>query len=235
MSSDVQSPINSLSVVVTAYNEEECLEIFISELLEFLNTQSQQYEIIIVDDGSTDDTPSIIDKLQHQFKTINALRLEKNTGMGAALKAGFKCSRLDWITFFPADGQIKPTELMTMAQAVLNEDLDCVTSMYFKRNYNLKRKIISAVIHNLTKFILGRDPQTQGIYMLKKSVYDALNLYSNTFLFNLELPVKVQNAGYKFRSVKIRLSPRIAGVSKAMQKPRIMSTLLEMLLVRLKG
>lgn len=235
MSPNVKSPIDSLSVVVTAYNEEECLEIFISELLEFLNAQSQQFEIIIVDDGSTDDTPNIIDKLQHQFKTIKALRLEKNTGMGAALKAGFNYARLDWITFFPADGQIKPTELMAMAIAVLNQDLDCVSSVYFKRNYNLKRKIISAVIHNLTKFILGRDPQTQGIYMLKRSVYEALDLYSNTFLFNLELPVKVQKAGYKFTSVKIRLSPRIAGVSKAMQKPRVMSTLFEMLWVRLKG
>ncbi|MCI5073096.1 glycosyltransferase family 2 protein [bacterium] len=226
----------SLSIVVTAYNEQAVLEIFINQLMHYLQAHVKQYEVIIVNDGSNDATPKIMQSLREQYpQWIELVHLEKNSGMGAALEKGFSRAQYEWLTFFPADGQIKPIELNKMFTVLESSKVDCVTTKYKNRKYTLKRKVISWVFHGLTTLILGQDPKNQGIYLLKKSVYQQLKLYSNTFLFNLELPVKVQKAGYILQEVKILLSPRIAGVSKAMQKPRILSTLWQMLLIRSKG
>ena len=118
------APHVRLSVVISAYNEEEALPLLFSELLEELRGWTS-LEVIIVNDGSLDQTAEVMERLKGSAELaarpevrLVLCSLDSNQGMGAALQAGYRLASEPWVTFLPGDGQIAPAMIPPLCDAV---------------------------------------------------------------------------------------------------------------------
>lgn len=228
-----QAPSNaiSLSVVLAAYNEEDCIVAFCEQVQVFLEEHFHDWELIVVNDGSTDNTRSLVETFAFKKPRVKFAHLQKNSGMGAALKVGYRLATKDWVTMLPADGQIQPKEILKLT--IHHEQTDLVTTLYQNREYTLFRKVVSLGLRFLTAFIVGTRARTEGNYLVKRSVLDSFDLRSDSFLLNLEIPIRAKKAGCRVKTVYILVSPRLGGVSKAVTGRRVFHTFYELFLLRL--
>ena len=216
-------PQTGLSLVVVAYNEEEALPLCVREAIEVLTPLTRQLELIIVDDGSTDGTWGQAQILAEQYPhQLRLAQLPENRGMGAALKVGYRAATQPWVSFLHGDGQIAAEELLELF--TLAPQADFITSRYHNQRRPLHRAILSHGLRFLTLMVLGGRPQTEGIYLFRRSLLEQLPLRSDSFLLNLEFPLRVQRAGISFRVARIALRARLAGESKATTEGRIWKT-----------
>jgi glycosyltransferase involved in cell wall biosynthesis len=222
----------SLSIVMAAFNEEDALPACVLRTMDFLRTHVTDGELIIVNDGSSDDTGLIIDRLSATHDDIVACHLEMNSGMGAALLEGYGAARKEWFAMMPADGQIDAFEFLTFFEAA--PDADVVTSLYRNREYTLSRKVLSYGLRILTTAIVGTRARTEGSYMVRRSVFTELGAVSHSFLLNLEIPIRAKRKGYRVKTVYMNVHERIAGESKAVNLTRIRQTFTELFQLRMK-
>ena len=225
----------SLSIVMAAFDEEDALPACVDRTLGFLREHIPDGELIIVDDGSRDGTPALIDRLAavHPGRVV-ALHLEKNSGMGAALLRGFAAARKEWVTIMPADGQIDAYELLDFFAAAERTGADLVTSLYRNREYTPARWALSLGLRALTTVIVGTRARTEGIYMLRRSVLAQLGARSHSFLLNLEIPIRAKRGGFKVETIHMNVHERIAGASKATSFGRIRQTFTELFRLRVQ-
>jgi glycosyltransferase involved in cell wall biosynthesis len=225
---------SSLTVVVPAYNEEDALPPTAERILDFLRAHVTAPELILVDDGSTDTTPQVIDQLAALHPEIRALHLDRNRGMGAALQRGYAEATADWITMLPADGQIDPSSLPAFFTAAREDAADLVTSIYQNRRYPPHRKILSVGLRALTAVIVGTRARTEGTYLVRRDVLERLGARSDSFMLNLEIPIRAKRAGYRVSTIAIDVHDRVAGESKAATPGRIAHTLRELINLRIR-
>jgi glycosyltransferase involved in cell wall biosynthesis len=227
----------SLSIVMAAFDEEEALPGCVERTLAFLREHVADGELIIVDDGSRDGTPALIDRLARETSPpglVVALHLERNSGMGAALLRGYAAARKEWVTMMPADGQIDAYELLDFFAAADRTGADLITSLYRNREYTPARWALSLGLRVLTTAIVGTRARTEGIYMLRRSVLEKLGARSHSFLLNLEIPIRARRAGYRVETIHMNVHDRIAGASKATSAARIKQTFVELFRLRVQ-
>src|SRR3989344_7835962 len=129
-----------LSIVIPAKNEQGSVEILYLELLEVLKTLDKSYEIIFVDDGSTDNTFNILKELQRKDRNIKVVKLRGNFGKSIALQAGFNLSKAETVITMDADLQDNPHEIPNFLKK-LNEGYDMVSGWKRKRNDPLSKVV----------------------------------------------------------------------------------------------
>jgi len=222
----------SLTIVMAAYNEEDALPACVAQTLAFLRAHVADPELIIVDDGSRDGTPALIDALAAESPEVVAVHLAQNSGMGAALLAGFAQATKTWVTIMPADGQIDAHDLLEFFAVA--EDADLITSLYRNRKYSIGRKILSLGLRSLTTVIVGTRARTEGIYLVRRAVLETLGARSHSFLLNLEIPIRAKRGGFRVKSVFMNVHDRTAGHSKATSTRRIVQTFQELFRLRLQ-
>ncbi len=222
----------SLSIVMAAYNEDEALPACVDRTLEFLRAHVSDPELIIVDDGSSDGTPALIDALAETHPEVRAEHLAQNSGMGAALLRGFEVATKEWVTIMPADGQIDAYDLLAFFQVA--EDADLITSLYRNRRYTIGRKVLSYGLRALTTTIVGTRARTEGIYLVRRDVLRQLGARSHSFLLNLEIPIRAKRGGYRVKTVYMNVHERTAGHSKATSYARVAQTFKELFRLRLQ-
>lgn len=220
----------SLSVVLAAYNEEDAVIPCAAETVEFLATHVDDWELIVVNDGSTDGTARLIRDFAAHSPRIRDLHLAHNSGMGAALKAGYAAARKEWITMLPADGQIKPREIQKLLAHAA--DSDVVTSLYDNLPRNPYRRVISLGLRALTALIVGTRAKTEGNYLVRRDLLRTFPLHSDSFLLNLEIPIRAKRGGHRVTTTYISVSPRIAGISKAVTPRRLSQTFADLFRLR---
>jgi glycosyltransferase involved in cell wall biosynthesis len=143
----------SLSVFFPCFNEEDNLPSLLSEALTVLPTIAKKFEIIIVDDGSTDHTTSVIRKYSRDHKEVRIISHKRNLGYGAALQTGIRESKYDWVFWSDADGQFK---LTTLTEFVLYTDkFDAVIGYRAHRADTLLRKINGELYTGLINVLFG--------------------------------------------------------------------------------
>jgi len=220
-----RSAEESLTIVMAAFNEEEALPRCAERTLAFLRQHIEEGELIIVDDGSTDETWNVIESLEAREPEVRGFRLAKNSGMGAALLRGFTEARQEWITILPADGQLDAFELLGFFDAAREADL--VTSLYRNRRYPLGRKVLSLGLRTLTALIVGTRARTEGTYLVRREVLHALHPRPKSFLLNHQIPIRAKRGGYRVATVFMNVSERLGGASKAATPGRIWQTFFE--------
>jgi len=107
-----------VSIIIPAYNEEQRLPLLLPELLSFCSRNLSNYEIIIIDDGSTDGTKEVVRKLSKGKSEVRLISYPKNRGKGGAIKEGFKAAEGRYVIFMDADGSISPEEIPQMLRAL---------------------------------------------------------------------------------------------------------------------
>jgi glycosyltransferase involved in cell wall biosynthesis len=205
-----------ISVVIPFYNERESLPILIDKLEHQLRKIGKKYEIILVDDGSSDNTISNVksqmSKLKLKTQNLKFFFHRKRKGKGEALKTGVENASGDLIVFMDADLQDDPEDLSKLLKKI-NQGCDFVNGFRIKRSDNFLVKIYSRLAGIVLKKILN-SPYSDincGFKVFKKEVLKDFIFYGNNFRF---FPLFVYYQGFKVTEVSVKNNPRLYGQSK---------------------
>jgi glycosyltransferase involved in cell wall biosynthesis len=209
--------INKLSVFFPAYNEEKNIETTVLKAKKVLLKIAQTWEILIINDGSKDETLEISQNLVRKDKRIKVINHKVNRGYGAALKTGLYAAKYPWIAFTDADGQFDFGEIIKFIQTQKQTEADLVIGKYINRQVSLGRKLntfIWETVINLL-FNLGvRDIDTGFKLVSKKVIQTIPKLESERGAFiESEFLIKAKKAGFKIVQIGVKHYPRKAGVA----------------------
>jgi dolichol-phosphate mannosyltransferase len=204
-------PIASISVVMPAYNEQDALPVSLREAVEALEEMATDWEIIIVDDGSTDATPRILAEWSAREPRIRVLTQSPNQGYSKALIRGFKAAVKDAVFYTDADAQFDLREIVRLYP--LLEQHDMVTGYRINRQDPPLRLLTSRVFNTLQGLVLGnrvRDVNC-AFKLFRRSFFDRVHLSSDGFLIDAELYLRAKRAGLKKTQVGVMHRPRTLG------------------------
>lgn len=203
---------SKLSLILPAYNEEANIEIVVREALEEVPKVFERYEIIVVDDGSKDQTPAIVDRLAAEFpEKVRVIHHKPNRGYGAALTSGFRAATGDYLMFMDSDRQFKPEDLKLLAPYVGKADI--IAGYRKKRNDPFYRFLIGYTFNLVVTILFGihlRDIDC-GFKIFKADMLKNMELTSPGALINTEIHAKAQRQGRSIIEVGVNHYPRLIG------------------------
>ena len=202
-----------LSVVVPLFNEEPNLLDLHRELSDVLTAWGRPYEIILVDDGSTDDTFSVLTDIQSRDETVRVIRLRRNFGQTAAFTAGFAYARGRLIATSDGDLQNDPTDLPAMVDKI-DEGHDIVCGWRKDRKDPwLTRRLVSNIANWLISKTTGVHLHDYGcsLKVFRSEVIQSLRLYGEMHRF---IPALASEQGVRIHEIVVNHRPRRQGVSK---------------------
>ena len=228
------SPGSALSVIIYGYNEEDAVQTSLVQALEHLEglwgNSISDYEIVFVDDGSTDRTVEIVREMASAESRISVEIHGSNRGIGAAIKTGVSRARMDLVTCLPADGQVTVAEVERLLPLVL-QGADIAVGYFEERGRvdGAFRMFLSKGLRLYMRLLLSIDRRMDGLFVMPRDTFMRLAPRSDTFMLNLEVPVRALKAGMNARFEPIGVHPRIAGESKVLSFRKTASVALEVL------
>ena len=190
-----------LSIVLPAHNEAENLPKLIGEIRSYVNNLGWDYEIIVVNDGSTDDTKNILEELQRSDNRIKSVHHPKNRGYGAALRSGFSAATKEWIFLTDSDLQFNIKELSNLTEYA--DRYDMVIGYRKNRQDYFIRKVNAAIFNLAVNLLFGlwvRDIDC-AFKLMRREIVNKANLESNGALISTELLVRAEKLGYKIKQI----------------------------------
>jgi len=207
-----------LSIVIPVYNEATS----ILKVLDSLKELPIKTEIIVVDDGSTDGTRTLLDTYSKSNKGIKVILMEQNGGKGTALKEGFTHVTGDYTVVQDADFEYDPNDLITMFEFALDNDVDVVygnrfSSKRFYKGMDWKNFLGNNIVLPLVASLLYGQyiPDEATCYkMFRTSVLKSIPLVCKRFEFCPEVTAKVRKKGYRIYNIPIKYMPRTTNAGK---------------------
>ncbi len=201
-----------VSVVIPAYNEERNIHPLYDGLIATLSRLPHDFEIIIIDDGSTDATFHQIKEIHEKDAHLRAIRFRRNFGQTAALDAGFKAARGDIIIAMDADLQNDPRDIPRLLEK-LNQGYDVVSGWRYRRSDPLGKKIASKLANALRKSLTGERIHDSGCSLkaYRKECFENMNLYGEMHRF---IPALLLWRGFHIGEIKVYHHPRRFGRTK---------------------
>ena len=219
----------NLSIVVPAFNEGANITPVVREIVDTIaaNPWVGPYEVVLVNDGSRDDTGAVMDRLAQELPQLHVWHHDTNRGFGAALRTGFTRSRGRVVGFITADGEIGVDQALRLYQEMGDHDLLLSGR---ERTVGADRKILTWGVDLMVRLLLGFwHDNSVGIYAVRGDVLRAIPLHSDTGLANLEVILYCQDRKLKIgKSGVTQARPRLSGQSKVTNLPTILRTLWEM-------
>lgn len=202
----------SLSVIIPAFNEADCLPSLVESIIETLRPMGLGFEIILVDDASTDRTSEVIQKLCQQFPEARGVCHYTNSGQSAAVVSGMHIARGCLVATLDADMQNPPSEIARLL-AHLTSDVDAICGVRIKRQDSMIRKISSKTANGFRNQITGVTVTDAGCGMrlMRRSAIKELPVFNGLHRF---IPTILKLQGFSVKEIPIEHSPRLAGQSK---------------------
>lgn len=223
----------ALSIIVFAFNEAENVTAVLDELTQWLRTHEPDFEIVFVDDGSSDATAAVA-RTALRPQEDQVLCHPHNRGIGAALKTGVAAARGEWVTFLPADGQVEPEAVGTLREGARQHAADVVFSIYADRDDGFDRKVLSWGVRALITLIHGVRLNSDGPYLFRRALFVPAELPPDTFFLNMEFPIRMIQAGVATAVVTVNCRPRRAGQSKSAKLAVIRAVAVDLLALRVR-
>ena len=215
--------VSELSFFFPAHNEAPNIASFVEEALAVLPTLAERFEIIAVDDGSTDATPQMADQLAAEYPAVRAVHHEVNRGYGAALRSGFRAARYELIAFLDGDRQFQVVDIARLVDRLrAADDPDVVVGYRLKRADPFVRLAYARVYRLALRVFFGlavRDPDC-ACKLFKRSALEGIGLELGGAFMSAELLIKLEQTGRRIAQTGVPHYPRTAG-SPSGANPRV--------------
>lgn len=199
-----------VSVIIPAYNEAMGIKDTLVELEEFLD---EDFEILVIEDGSEDNTYEIVDELTKEYSNIRCIRHRRNKGYGSAIVTGCRHANGNIIAWYDADGQHRPEDLLAIISKMEKEDLDYCIGIRTKDSYQDKSRIIGKSILKRVVNFLAKEPMADfnsGMRAFRKEVLiKYINLLPRRFGASTVTSFIMQEENYVGGGVPIHVRKRV--------------------------
>ncbi|HKY19599.1 MAG TPA: glycosyltransferase family 2 protein [Vicinamibacterales bacterium] len=215
----------SLTVFFPAYNDSGTIASLVITALQTASTLTENHEVIVVNDGSSDGTAQILDELARLYPRLRIVTHEANRGYGGALRSGFAAASKDLIFYTDGDAQYDPAEMALLWQK-MHPDVDLVNGYKISRSDPWHRIVIGRAYHHIVKLMFGlrvRDVDCD-FRMLRRSIFDRVRLEKNSGVICLEMMKKIQDTGFNIVEVPVHHYHRAHGRSQFFNFPRVYRT-----------
>lgn len=202
-----------LSIVIPVFNEAENIGPLIDEVLTVLEGEPFSFEVILVDDGSTDDSFALLDRLANTESRLKVIRFRRNFGQTAAMAAGFNLASGCVVIPLDGDRQNDPTDIPRM-MAKVKEGFDVVSGWRRNRQDRMvSRRLPSIIANGIISRMTGVHLHDYGCTLkaYRREVLDRVNLYGELHRF---VPALASQVGAKVAEIEVNHRPRLAGTSK---------------------
>ena len=220
----------SLSIFFPAYNDAGTIASLAIIAHMTARKITDDYEVIVIDDGSPDHTGELLDEMARQFTWLRVVHHAGNRGYGGALRTGFETARKELIFYTDGDAQYDPRELLKLYEA-LESRVDFVNGYKIGRSDPVHRIVIGRLYHHFVKAAFGlrlRDVDCD-FRLMRRSVFEKVRLTRSSGVICVELMKKVQDHGFRLAEVPVRHYHRTYGKSQFFNLSRVARTLLDLM------
>ena len=233
---DRSGAVRSVSGMFPCFNDAATIGTLVRVLREALLRCGVPFEIIVVDDGSTDGSADVLTRLQETVAELRVVRHSSNRGYGAALRSGFGAASFDWVFYTDGDGQYDPQEVLTLVR-LATDDVDWVQGWKIGRQDGWYRWVIGRSYHRLVQllFRVGITDVDCDFRLIRRGVLDRLDLGSTSGAVCVEMAYKGRLAGARILEAPVHHYPRPVGRSQFFRLPHIARMISEVLLLWLRS
>ena len=218
--------LSSLSIFFPCLNDAKSIPFLLKQTYQILPKITSNFEVIIIDDGSTDNTKEVLTKLRTKYKNLRTVRNKKPSGYGGALISGFKNAKKEWVFYTDGDGQYDPAELIKLV-GELKGGIDGVNGYKLSREDSIIRKVLSFIYNQALRALYSlpiRDVDCD-FRLIRRSKLAKIKLRSKSGGICLELVMKLKQKGANFVETPIHHYPRLYGESKFFKLANLIRTL----------
>jgi glycosyltransferase involved in cell wall biosynthesis len=221
----------SLTVFYPCYNDGGTIATMIVRAMQAAPTVAEDFEILVINDGSEDDSASVLKEMSRLYpEHLRVLQETRPSGYGGVLRKGFASARKDWIFYTDGDAQYDPREMALLA-AALQPGTDMVNGYKIKRRDPLPRIWIGLAYQYFVKLAFGlriRDVDCD-FRLLRRAIFDVVQLESQSGTITFEMVKKIQDAGFQIAEAPVHHYYRQYGVSQFFNLRRVARTLIDLL------
>ena len=226
-------PLPWISIVIPIKDERDNIPLLVSQLLKFFEVRPESeaapFELILVDDGSTDGSETLLDELVMQSPAVRVIHLDQNHGQTAAFDAGFQQAKGELIATMDGDLQYDPNDFAKLLPLV--EQFDLVCGRRAARHDNMVRRWSSTIANQVRNWVIHDGISDTGcsLKIFKRAVVERMPLFKNMHRF---FPALAQMYGFTVTEVPVQHFPRAHGMSKYGVGNRLFAGLYDLFAVR---
>jgi glycosyltransferase involved in cell wall biosynthesis len=228
--------LSELTYFFPAHNEEANLRGLVEEALATLPTLAETFEIVIVDDGSRDETPTLADELAASHAEVRTVHHPTNLGYGAALRSGFSAARFGNIAFTDGDRQFRVADLGRLIERLQAGGVDAVVGYRIKRADPLARTVYAKLYRLANRIFFGltiRDVDC-ACKLFSRASLESVNVESGGAFLSAELLIKLRARGRRLAEVGVPHYPRTAGSPTGAKPSVVLRAVRDFWLLRLR-
>jgi glycosyltransferase involved in cell wall biosynthesis len=219
-----------LSIFFPALNDSGTIASMVIRAVGTASRLTPDYEVFVVNDGSSDATPDIVEELARTYPQVRLITHPATRGYGGALQTGFRSASKELIFYTDGDAQYDPAELAALWEK-MGPDVDLVNGYKISRSDPLHRIVIGRVYHHIVSILFGltvRDVDCD-FRLMRRAIFDRIRLEKTSGVICLEMMKKIQDAGFRIVEVPVHHYHRAYGKSQFFNFPRIARTAFDVL------
>ena len=221
----------SITVFFPCYNDAGTIGVMVMRAIQTLREVSDDYEVLVTNDGSTDDSRLILEELSRLYPREFCFEdRDQPSGYGGVLRSGFDRAAKEWIFYTDGDAQYDSRELKLLVEKI-SEEVDVVQGWKIKRRDPFHRIVIGILYQYFVKIMFGlkiKDVDCD-FRLMRREIFDVVKLESTTGTITFEMVKKIQDAGYRFVEVPVHHYYRQYGESQFFNFARVGATLARLL------
>jgi glycosyltransferase involved in cell wall biosynthesis len=206
----------TITAFFPAYNDAGTIPSMVIRVLLTLRELTDDYEVVVINDGSQDHTPQVLDELARIYPgEVRVVHHIKNRGYGGALRSGFANATKDWIFYTDGDAQYDPDELKLLA-AMATAEVDLINGWKIERHDPLHRIVIGRLYQHIVRAAFGlklKDVDCD-FRLMRRAIFDKVELTQDSGVICVELMKKIQDAGFRLTETPVHHFHRAYGKSQ---------------------